>query len=51
MWRASWKAIGALLESGQVRPIVARTFALEDAAEALQYQIENRPFGRIVLEI
>ena len=51
MWRASWKAIGALLESGQVRPIVARTFALEDAAEALKYQIESRPFGRVVLEM
>jgi NADPH2:quinone reductase len=51
MWRAAWKAIGALLESGAVKPIVARTFALEDAAEALRYQIESRPFGRVVLEI
>ena len=40
MWRAAWKAIGALLESGAIKPIVARTFALEDAAEALRYQIE-----------
>jgi NADPH:quinone reductase-like Zn-dependent oxidoreductase len=51
MWRAAWKAIGALLESGAVKPIVARTFPLEDAAEALRYQIDSRPFGRIVLEI
>src|SRR6266853_1637758 len=29
----------------------ARTFALEDAAEALRYQIEGRPFGRVVLKI
>ena len=36
---------------GAVKPIVARTFALEDAAEALRYQIESRPFGRVVLEI
>jgi NADPH:quinone reductase-like Zn-dependent oxidoreductase len=33
MWRAAWKAICALLESGAVKPIVSRTFALEDAAE------------------
>jgi NADPH2:quinone reductase len=51
MWRAAWKAICALLESGAVKPIVARTFALEDAAEALRYQIESRPFGRVVLKI
>jgi NADPH2:quinone reductase len=51
MWRAAWKAICALLESGAVKPIVARTFALEDAAEALRYRIESRPFGRVVLKI
>lgn len=51
MWRAAWKAIGALLESGAVKPIVARTFRLEEAAEALRYQIESRPFGRVVLQI
>jgi NADPH2:quinone reductase len=39
-WRAGWNAICALLESGAVKPIVARTFSLEDAAEALRYQIE-----------
>jgi NADPH:quinone reductase len=36
MWRAAWKAICGLLESGAIKPIVARTFALEDAAEALR---------------
>jgi len=51
MWRSAWKAIYAALESGAVKPIVARTFALEDAAEALQYQMEARPFGRTVLKI
>ena len=51
MWRAAWKTIYAVLESGAVKPIVSRTFALEDAAEALRYQIEGRPFGRTVLKI
>ena len=51
MWKTTWAAIYSLLESGAIKPILARTFALEDAAEALRYQIENRPFGRVVLKI
>ena len=51
MWKAAWKAIYTALESGAVKPIVAQTFALENAAEALRYQIEDRPFGRTVLKI
>jgi NADPH2:quinone reductase len=51
MWSAAWKAILPLLESEAIKPIVARTFALENAAEALRYQIESRPFGRVVLTI
>jgi NADPH2:quinone reductase len=51
MWKSAWNAIYAALESGAVSPIVARAFALEDAAEALRYQIEDRPFGRTVLKI
>ena len=43
MLGAAWKAISELLESGAVKPVVARTFPLEDAAEALRYQIESRP--------
>jgi len=51
MWSTAWASIFTLLESGAIKPIVARTFALEDAAEALRYQIEGRPFGRVVLNI
>ena len=51
MWTAAWNTIRGLLESGAIKPIVARTFALEDAGEALRYQIEGRPFGRVVLKI
>jgi NADPH2:quinone reductase len=50
MWSTAWTSIITLLESGAIKPIVARTFALEDAAEALRYQIEGRPFGRVVLK-
>ena len=51
MWKTAWKVTYSLLETGAIKPIVARTFALEDAAEALRFQIESRPFGRVVLKI
>jgi NADPH:quinone reductase len=51
MWSTAWASIFQLLESRAIKPIVARTFALENAADALRYQIESRPFGRIVLKI
>jgi len=34
-----------------VEPIVAKTFPLTEAADALRYLIEGRPFGRVVLTI
>ena len=46
---AAWTTILALLSSGRVKPIVERTYKLEDAAEALRHLIEDRPFGRVVL--
>jgi NADPH:quinone reductase len=45
----AWTTIRALLTSGAVKPIVARTFRLREAAEALRYLIDERPFGKIVL--
>lgn len=51
MWNASWKVILPLLASGAIKPIVARTFALEEAAEALRYQTESRLFGRVILKL
>ena len=38
-----------LLESGAIKPIVAKTFPLAEASDALRYLIEDRPFGRVVL--
>ncbi len=46
---AAWATIVSLLTSGQVKPIVERTYKLDDAAEALRHLIEDRPFGRVVL--
>ena len=50
-WTAAWDAIVPLLESGAIEPIVAKTFPLEEAADALRYLVEDRPFGRVVLTI
>jgi NADPH:quinone reductase-like Zn-dependent oxidoreductase len=45
----AWATILSLLTSGTVKPIVERTYKLEDSAEALRHLIEDRPFGRVVL--
>jgi NADPH2:quinone reductase len=47
----AWKVIVSLLKSGSIKPIVARTFPLAEAADALRYLIESRPLGRVVLTI
>ena len=50
-WINAWSAIVSLLQSGGIKPIVAKTFPLGEAAEALRYLVEDRPFGRVVLTI
>jgi NADPH:quinone reductase len=50
-WTDAWNAILPLLQSGAIKPIVAKTFPLEKAADALRYLVESRPFGRVVLTI
>jgi len=47
----AWNVIVPLLKSGAIKPIVAKTFPLADAAKALRYLVEGRPFGRVVLTI
>jgi NADPH2:quinone reductase len=47
----AWNVIVSLLKAGAIKPIVARTFPLEEAAAALRYLIEGRPFGRVILTI
>jgi NADPH2:quinone reductase len=50
-WGTAWSVIFSLLHSGAVKPIVAKTFPLAEAADALRYLVEGRPFGRVVLTI
>jgi NADPH:quinone reductase len=47
----AWNAVFSLLQSGAIKPIVARTFPLPEAADALRYLVEGRPFGKVVLTI
>src|SRR6266404_5553880 len=47
----AWNVIVALLKSGAIKPIVAKTFPLAEATDALRYLVEGRPFGRVVLTI
>jgi NADPH2:quinone reductase len=47
----AWKAIVSLLQACAITPIVAKTFPLAEAADALRYLAEGRPFGRVVLTI
>jgi len=47
----AWNSIASLLESGAIKPIVAKTFPLAEAPDALRYLVEGRPFGRVVLTI
>jgi NADPH2:quinone reductase len=48
--QAAWDVISPLLVKGTVKPPVARIFPLEEAAKALQYLIEERPFGKVILK-
>jgi len=50
-WADAWNAIVRLLQSGAIKPIVAKTFPLAEAADALRDLVEGRPFGRVVLTI
>jgi NADPH:quinone reductase len=47
----AWKVIVSLLKAGAIKPIVAKTFPLLEAAAALRYLVEGRPFGKVVLTI
>ena len=50
-WEKAWSTIVPLLQSGAIKPIVAKTFPLAEAADALRHLVEDRPFGRVVLTI
>jgi NADPH:quinone reductase len=48
-YTAAWGTILPLLAAGRVKPAVARTYPLDEAAAATRHAIEDRPFGKVVL--
>jgi len=48
---ADLSEIARLIDSGRVRPIVARTFPLEQAAEAQRFLEKEHPAGKVVLTV
>jgi NADPH:quinone reductase len=49
--RKAWEQVTALITRGALKPVVARTYPLEQAAEALRYLHEDRPFGKVILTL
>src|SRR5436305_4330364 len=45
----AFSACFALWVQGRIKPIVARTFPMEQACEAQRFQVEGRPFGKVLL--
>ena len=39
------------LESGALKPIIAKTFPLDEAAGAYKYMESNQQMGKIVVEV
>ena len=47
--RGSMALLAGMLETGELRTVIDRTFPLSQAAEAMQHLIHGRPLGRVVL--
>ena len=48
-YAAAWGTVLPLLANGTVKPVIGRTYPLEEAAAATKALIEERPFGKVVL--
>jgi len=47
----AWNGIVSLLQSGAIKPMVDKTFPLDEAPNALRHLIEGRPFGKVILTV
>nr|WP_283255993.1 zinc-binding dehydrogenase [Dyella humicola] len=48
---AANRAILQYLQEGALKPTIGKVFPLAHAAEAVRYLIEDRPYGRVIMEI
>lgn len=50
-WADAWTVFGELADAGKIKPVFDRSFPFEQAAEALEYVRNARPFGGVALEM
>jgi len=50
-WADAWNTSSLCVNPARANRFVAKTFPLAEAAEALRYLVEDRPFGEVVLTI
>jgi NADPH:quinone reductase-like Zn-dependent oxidoreductase len=48
---AANEAILGNLTEGTLKPKISKAFPLTEAAEAVRYLIEGRPYGRVIMQI
>jgi NADPH:quinone reductase-like Zn-dependent oxidoreductase len=51
MNRENLAALGRLLESGEVRVVIAQTYPLDHAARAVAHMLEHHPGGKIAITV
>ncbi|MGH7193785.1 MAG: NADP-dependent oxidoreductase [Candidatus Saccharimonadales bacterium] len=49
--QARLEAVAGLVDSGAIKPQVAKVFPLDQAAEALEYQKTGKPEGKVVIRV
>ena len=48
--RQQLREVADLVERGHIRPVVSRSFPLEEAATAYRLMRESKTFGRVILK-
>src|ERR1700736_2734274 len=48
---AAQKTLIGYLSEGAIQPTIAKVFPLSDAADAVRHLIEDRPFGRVLMQV
>ncbi|WOK07328.1 NAD(P)-dependent alcohol dehydrogenase [Imperialibacter roseus] len=49
--RKDLEAVRQMVDGGEVRPVVERSYPLADVAKAISYMEEGHPFGKIVIQV
>jgi NADPH:quinone reductase-like Zn-dependent oxidoreductase len=49
--RAMFEQMLTAMTVNNIKPVIDKTFAFEDAAEAYRYQMEGKHFGKVVIRV